>query len=97
MPPGTRPVRAYLTIESIELAGGPDRIVTIADMTAADRSVRFYFGEAASAESLTEPAALTTAGELDLPISKTHSLADAAQAHQVLESDRVRSKVVLVP
>jgi NADPH:quinone reductase-like Zn-dependent oxidoreductase len=84
---------------SIELTGGKDRVVTIADAQgAAEQGVRFtsggageYRGEAAFKEAL----ALLAAGKLELPIHQAFPLAEAAEAHRVSEAGHLAGKIVL--
>jgi NADPH:quinone reductase-like Zn-dependent oxidoreductase len=85
--------------ESIDLAGGPERIVTIADMAAAGLGVRFSGAEPTDrAHNALPPLAhLAAGGQLQLPIWRPYPLADAAAAHADLEARRNRGKLVLLP
>ncbi|MEU6896183.1 NADP-dependent oxidoreductase [Streptomyces sp. NPDC046557] len=85
--------------ESIELAGGPERVITLADMNAARYGVRFTGMDPAdrATEALPELAELAAAGELDVPIWRTYPLAEAARAHADLDARRYRGKIILVP
>jgi NADPH:quinone reductase-like Zn-dependent oxidoreductase len=84
---------------SIELAGGTERIVTIAAYDAADHGV--YFSGPAStvdmAPALGELTELLAAGKLQLPIWRTYPLAHAAAAHAESEAAHLRGKIVLLP
>ncbi|MFD5461631.1 NADP-dependent oxidoreductase [Kitasatospora sp. NPDC127059] len=85
---------------SIELAGGADRVVTIADIPGAQQhGVRFsggaedgeYYHQRAFAAAL----ALHEAGTLRLPVHRVFPLAEAAQAQRVSEEGHARGKIVL--
>ncbi|WP_326765277.1 NADP-dependent oxidoreductase [Streptomyces sp. NBC_01591] len=82
----------------VELAGGPDRVVTIADHRAAEHGVRFVFaGPDAIRERLEQAAALVESGELDLSVARTYSLSQAADAHRESAGGHVRGKLIIVP
>ncbi|NEA70793.1 NADP-dependent oxidoreductase [Streptomyces sp. SID13588] len=84
---------------SVELAGGPERVVTIADaMHAPAHQVRFSSGgpgqdrtEAALAGAL----ALHAEGSLQVSIARTYPLTDAAEAHRASEHGHHTGKIVL--
>ena len=81
---------------SIELAGGPERVGTIAEHGAvAKYGVRRPGGER-SADNLIELVRLHTAGRLHLPIHASVPLPQAAEAHRQVETGHVRGKVVVV-
>jgi NADPH:quinone reductase-like Zn-dependent oxidoreductase len=84
--------------ESVELAGDPERVVTIADPAAAEYGVHFAAsgsGERAW-EALPELAALAAEGKLQVPIGRTYPLTEASAAHADIEARRSRGKVVLL-
>ncbi|NUT50586.1 MAG: NADP-dependent oxidoreductase [Saccharothrix sp.] len=82
--------------DSIELRGGTDRIVTIADDTAAERGVVFSSGpQQRSAERLAELAGKAARDELVITVAAAFPLADAAEAHRVSAAGHVRGKLVL--
>ncbi|MFB7913442.1 NADP-dependent oxidoreductase [Streptomyces sp. NPDC056061] len=82
----------------VEVAGGPGRVVTIADHRAADHAVRFVFAGADTVrERLEQAAALVVNGELTLSVAETYPLARAADAHRRSEGGHVRGKLVVVP
>jgi NADPH:quinone reductase-like Zn-dependent oxidoreductase len=85
--------------ELIELAGGPDHVVTIADFAGAQEyGVRFSRGDAGRAvHVLAEIGGLIESGRFTLPAIQTFPLADVAQAHRVSETGHVRGKLVLLP
>lgn len=86
---------------SIELAGGPGRVITIAAYDAADHGVLFAGPDQAAKHDPRVPfaqgAALIADGELELPIWKTYPLADAVAAHTVSERGHLRGKIILLP
>ncbi|HEY7250894.1 MAG TPA: NADP-dependent oxidoreductase, partial [Methylomirabilota bacterium] len=84
--------------ELIELAGGPEHVVTIADFAGAqEHGVRFSRGDAGRAVyALAEIGELIESGRFSLPVARTFPLAQIAQAHRAGEDGRVRGKLVLV-
>ncbi|MGW2562620.1 NADP-dependent oxidoreductase [Streptomyces sp. NPDC001514] len=86
---------------SIELRGGTtDRIVTIADMNAADHGVPFSGGGTPPEQvraGLTEHARLAAEGRLNIPVVETFVLADAAKAQELSEAGHVRGKLIIKP
>jgi len=84
--------------ELIELAGGPEHVVTIADFGGAqEHGVRFSSGDAGRAvHALAEIGELIESGRFSLPVAQTFPLAEIAQAHRVGEDGHVRGKLVLV-
>ncbi|MCC8249231.1 NADP-dependent oxidoreductase [Saccharothrix luteola] len=82
---------------SIELRGGTDRIVTIADgQAAAELGVVFTQGPPRrSAERLAEVAALAAEGRLVTTVGRAFPLADAAEAHRAAAEGHGRGKLVL--
>jgi NADPH:quinone reductase-like Zn-dependent oxidoreductase len=84
--------------ELIELAGGPEHVVTIADYGGAQQhGVRFSSGDAGRALcALAGIGELIESGRFSLPVAQTFPLAGIAQAHRVSEAGLVRGKLVLV-
>src|SRR3954469_23456200 len=84
--------------ELIELAGGPEHVVTIADFGGArEHGVRFSSGDAGRAvHAIAEIGALIESGRFSLPVAKTFPLTEIAEAHRAGEDGRVRGKLVLV-
>jgi len=81
----------------IELAGGPERVLTIADPQAQQHGVRFTVGGGSpSYQALGEAARLFAQGRFSLPVARTFPLADAPQAHRMSEEGHVRGKLVLL-
>ncbi|WP_424643317.1 NADP-dependent oxidoreductase [Embleya sp. AB8] len=84
---------------SIELTGGRDRVLGIADpMGTRALGVRFSAGGEAhrTGEGVAAALALHEAGTLRLPIHASYPLADAARAHRDSERGHLSGKVVLV-
>jgi NADPH:quinone reductase-like Zn-dependent oxidoreductase len=84
--------------ELIELAGGPEHVVTVADFSGAQEyGVRFSRGDTGRAlHVLAEIGALVESGRFSLPVAQTFPLADVAEAHRVSENGHVRGKLVLL-
>ncbi|MGW7018491.1 NADP-dependent oxidoreductase [Streptomyces decoyicus] len=84
---------------SIALLGGTtDRIVTIADMHAADHGVVFSAGGTPPEKVravLAAHARLAVEGKLAVPVVETFALADAAKAQELSEAGHVRGKLVI--
>jgi len=82
----------------IELAGGADNVVTIADFLGArEHGVRFSRGDAGRAlHVLGEIGVLIDSGKFSLPVARTFPLEEIAEAHRVSEAGGVRGKLVLV-
>jgi NADPH:quinone reductase-like Zn-dependent oxidoreductase len=84
--------------ELIELAGGPEHVVTIADFAGAQKyGVRFSRGDTGRAvHALAEIGELVESGRFSLPVAQTFPLAEVAEAHRVSEDGHVRGKLVLL-
>jgi NADPH:quinone reductase-like Zn-dependent oxidoreductase len=82
----------------IELAGGPEHVVTIADFEGAkEYGVTFSRGDAGRAvHALAEIGELIESGRFSLPVAQAFPLADIAEAHRVSENGHVRGKLVLL-
>ncbi|HEY2281423.1 MAG TPA: NADP-dependent oxidoreductase [Streptosporangiaceae bacterium] len=81
---------------AVELAGGPDRVVTLSDPTASGFGVRLSEPDGPrAAERLQTVMDLLAAGRLMLRSQTVVPLADAAGAHRSLESHQFRAKVLL--
>jgi NADPH:quinone reductase-like Zn-dependent oxidoreductase len=82
----------------VDLVGGPERVVTIADSAAAELGVRFTSGGADEVPgSLADAVSLVAAGTVTLPVARTYPLSEAAAAHRDSEAGHVRGKLVLLP
>jgi NADPH:quinone reductase-like Zn-dependent oxidoreductase len=84
--------------ELIELAGGPEHVVTIADFGGAQKyGVRFSSGDSGRAlHALAGIGALIESGRFLPPVTQTFPLARVAEAHRVSEDGHARGKLVLV-
>jgi NADPH:quinone reductase-like Zn-dependent oxidoreductase len=84
--------------ELVELAHGPEHVVTIADFAGARaHGVRFSSGDGGRAvHVLGEIGGLVGSGRFALPVGRTFPLAEVAEAHRAGESGQVRGKLVLV-
>jgi NADPH:quinone reductase-like Zn-dependent oxidoreductase len=84
--------------ELIELAGGPEHVVTIADFAGArEHGVRFSSGDAGRAlHALAGIGELIESGRFSLPVGPTFPLAEIAAAHRAGENGHVRGKLVLL-
>ena len=84
--------------ELIDLAGGPQNVVTLADIDGAKQhEVRFSSGFQGHAfHALTEIGALIEAGRFWLPVERTYPLEKISEAHRVSECGHVRGRLVLV-
>jgi NADPH:quinone reductase-like Zn-dependent oxidoreductase len=84
--------------ELIELAGGPDHVITVADFAGAQQhGVRFSRGDSGRAiYVLSQIGDLIESGHFSLPVAQTFPLRDVAEAHRVGEAGQVRGKLVLV-
>jgi NADPH:quinone reductase-like Zn-dependent oxidoreductase len=82
----------------ITLTGDPARVATIADFGAAALGVKVTGGsEFRAAEALDEAAGLIETGRLHVPVARTFSFAQAADAHRMSQDGHVRGKLVLIP
>jgi NADPH:quinone reductase-like Zn-dependent oxidoreductase len=84
--------------ELIELAGGPEHVVTLADFAGAqEHGVKFSRGDAGRAlHALAEIGDLIEAGRFTLPVAQTFPLGQVAEAHRLSEGGHVRGKLVLL-
>jgi len=81
----------------IEITGGADQVVTIADYEAPKYGVRLTSGgEGRAFQALAQAAQLFEQGRFSLPVARTYALADAHQAHRTSEEGHVRGKLVLL-
>jgi NADPH:quinone reductase-like Zn-dependent oxidoreductase len=84
--------------ELIDLAGGPEHVVTIADFVGAqEHGVRFSRGDAGRAvHALAEIGELIESGRFSPPVVQTFPLVEIAGAHRVSEEGHVHGKLVLL-
>ncbi|GAA3854707.1 NADP-dependent oxidoreductase [Saccharothrix violaceirubra] len=83
--------------DSIALAGGPDRVVTIADPEAERHGVRFSGGAEPDPGEFAAVAEAVAAGRFTVTIDRTFPLSEAAAAHAWLEAGHTRGKSILLP
>lgn len=81
--------------DSVELRGGTDRIVTIADPSAAELGITFSGAAERDAGRLAELADLAARGRLVTAVAATFPLADVVEAHRVSDAGHARGKLVL--
>lgn len=84
---------------SIELAGGPERVLTLVAFDAAELGVQVHTdgGGPHLDRALRGIVALIEEGRLQVPISRTYPLSDAAAALELSSTGHVRGKIVLLP
>jgi NADPH:quinone reductase-like Zn-dependent oxidoreductase len=84
--------------ELVELAGAPERVITVADFPGAQQTgVRFSRGDDGRATyALAQVARMAETGRFSIKIGQTFPLAEVAQAHRVGEAGTVRGKLVLL-
>ena len=82
--------------DAIALAGGPSRVITLSDPTAADYGVALSQPTPDRAPgALDETIALLADGRLRLRAHKTMPMRQAAEAHRQLESGNVHERIIL--
>jgi NADPH:quinone reductase-like Zn-dependent oxidoreductase len=82
--------------DAVELAGGPTRVITLADPNAAELRVAFSVGTPDRApEALDETMPLLASGALRLRRQRHLPMEQAAEAHRLLESDETHEKFIL--
>ena len=80
---------------SIELAGGPDRVLTLVAFDAADTGIQVHLGGSNDVKALDEILELIERGKLQVPIFRTYPLSEAAAAIEASRTGHVRGKIVL--
>jgi NADPH:quinone reductase-like Zn-dependent oxidoreductase len=83
----------------VELAGSPERVVTVADYAGAEATgVRFSggMGTARAVHALTDIGELIESGRFTLTVAQTFPLDEIAEAHRLSETSHVRGKLVLL-
>ena len=81
---------------SIELTGGTERVVTLADPQAEKYHVRFSSAPERSTEALKQLVKAVSDGSLKVRVAQTFPLAQAAEAHRASESTHAPGKLVLL-
>ncbi|QYN33782.1 NADP-dependent oxidoreductase [Pseudonocardia sp. DSM 110487] len=82
--------------DSIELAGGPDRVLTIVAFDAADTGIQLHVGHAGT-QVYREVLRHVEDGRLRVPISRTYALTEAAAALDESRAGHVSGKLVILP
>ncbi|QLJ03064.1 NADP-dependent oxidoreductase [Streptomyces sp. NEAU-sy36] len=82
--------------ELIELAGSPQRVVSIADLGAPELGVRFSGVAGSVPAALATAADLISRGKLHIPVEKSYTLAEAAAAHIDSQAGHTRGRRVIV-
>jgi NADPH:quinone reductase-like Zn-dependent oxidoreductase len=83
--------------DSIELRGGTDRVVTLADPAAHGLGIEFPERSEPSAEELADLIGQVVRGEVSVPVAKVLPLSEAARAQAMVDEGHSGGKVVLVP
>jgi NADPH:quinone reductase-like Zn-dependent oxidoreductase len=82
----------------VDVAGGPEHVLTIADYSAPQLGVRVSSGaEDRAWDALAEAAELHREGRFTLPVAQTFTFEQAPEAHRLSEGGHVRGKLVLTP
>lgn len=82
--------------DAVELAGGPARVITLADEHAADFAVALSAPTPDRApDALAQTMPLLASGELRLRAQRLLPLRDAAEAHTLLETGQAHEKLIL--
>ena len=84
---------------SIELAGGPERVLTLVAFDAADKGIQVFAGGTGDERgpALREIVSLIQEGSLSVPIWRTFPLEETAAALQESSAGHLRGKIVVVP
>jgi NADPH:quinone reductase-like Zn-dependent oxidoreductase len=84
---------------SIELAGGPERVLTLVAFDAAASGIQVHVGGAGSelGPALRDIASLIEQGRLSVPIWRTYPLAQTAAALDASQSGHLHGKIVILP
>ncbi|WKG11021.1 zinc-binding dehydrogenase [Nocardia sp. PE-7] len=80
----------------VELTGGPQAVVSIADLDAPKLGVRFSGVARSVPDALVEAAALIAQGKLRIPVEKSYPLSEAAAAHVDSQAGHSRGRRVVV-
>ena len=84
--------------ELVELAGAPERVITVADFRGAQQTgIRFSRGDTGRATyALAQVAQMTETGRFSIQVGRTFPLTEVADAHRVGEAGTLRGKLVLL-
>ncbi|MEV4926529.1 NADP-dependent oxidoreductase [Streptomyces roseoverticillatus] len=81
--------------ELVELTGDPQKVISIADLTAPEFGVRYSGVTGSVPDALAEAADLISRGKLHIPVEKTYTLAEAAAAHIDSRAGHTRGRRVV--
>ncbi|MGW0035716.1 NADP-dependent oxidoreductase [Gordonia sp. NPDC003376] len=82
--------------ELVALTGDPDRVVSLADLSAPELGVRFSGNAGSVQAALDEALELIAGGRLRIPVEKTYSLSESAQAQADSQAGHARGRRVIV-
>ncbi|MFE6162254.1 NADP-dependent oxidoreductase [Streptomyces sp. NPDC056486] len=82
--------------ELVELTGDPQKVISIADLGAPEFGVRFSGVAGSVPAALAEAAGLISRGKLHIPVEKSYTLAEAAEAHIDSQAGHTRGRRVVV-
>jgi NADPH:quinone reductase-like Zn-dependent oxidoreductase len=80
----------------VELTGDPGKVLSIADLGAPEFGVRFSGVAGSVPDALAEAAVLISQGKLHIPVEKSYTLGEAAQAHIDSHAGHTRGRRVMV-
>lgn len=83
------------TADLVEIAGDPDRVITIAAYGAEELGVRFSGGGGDASAALARVGELAASGAVKVRVARSYDLSDAAAAHAFSESRKADGKLVL--
>ncbi|MGI5340235.1 NADP-dependent oxidoreductase [Streptomyces sp. CA-181903] len=81
--------------DSIALAGGPDHVLTIADVTAAEHGVRFSATPGPLTAAFEEVLPLLREGGLHMPVDSVYPLDRTADAQRHSENGHLQGKIII--
>ncbi|MBB5101148.1 NADP-dependent oxidoreductase [Streptomyces spectabilis] len=82
--------------ELVALTGDPDKVISIADLSAPEHGARFSGVTGDVPRALAHAADLIARGRLHIPVQRTYSLAEAAAAHADSQAGHTRGRRVIV-
>ncbi|MEW2391280.1 NADP-dependent oxidoreductase [Streptomyces venezuelae] len=80
----------------VELTGDPQKVISIADLTAPEHGVRFSGVTGNVPQALVEACDLIARGRLHIPVAKTYQLTEAAAAQADSQAGHTRGRRVIV-
>ncbi|WP_432037132.1 NADP-dependent oxidoreductase [Streptomyces cucumeris] len=82
--------------ELINLTGNPQKVISIADLSAPELGVRFSGTAGSMPEALTIAADLIARGKLHIPVEKSYTLTQATTAHTDSQTGHTRGRRVII-